>query len=49
MVVTNKLLNNSKLLNIMKNKYCILCVKKYLFKIMEDVAVGILQNRNFGE
>ena len=49
MVVTNKLLNNSKLLNIMKNKYCILRVKKYLFEIMEDVAVGILQNRNFKE
>ena len=41
-MVTNKFLNN-KLLNIMKNKYCILCVKNYL-KIMKDVAGGILQS-----
>ena len=38
MVVTIKLLNN-KLSNIMK---------KNLLKIMEDVTVGILQSRNFG-
>ena len=49
MVVTIKLLNNNKLLYIMKNKYCILCVKSYLLKIMEDLAVGILQSRNFGK
>ena len=42
MMVTIKLLNINKLLNIMKNKYCILCLKNYLLKIMEDVAVGIL-------
>ena len=50
MVVTIKLLNNNnnKLSNIMKNKYCILCVKNYLLKIMDDLAVGILRSRNFG-
>ena len=48
MVVTIKLLNN-KLSNIMKNKNCILCVKNYLLKIIEDVAVGILRSRNFGK
>ena len=30
----------------MKNKYCILCVKNYMLKIMDEVAVGILQTRN---
>ena len=30
----------------MKNKYCILCVKNYMVKIMDEVAVGILQIRN---
>ena len=30
----------------MKNKYCILCVKNYMLKIMDEVAVGILQIRN---
>ena len=30
-----------------KNKYCILFVKNYLMKIMEDVAAGILRTRNF--
>ena len=29
------------------SKYCIICVKNYLLKIMEDIAVGILQSRNF--
>ena len=52
MVVTIKFLNNNnnnnKLSNIMKNKYCILCVKNYLLKIMDDLAVGILRSRNFG-
>ena len=48
MVVTIKLLNNN-LSNIMKNKYCNLCVKNYLLKIMEGVAVGVLRNRNFGK
>ena len=47
--VTIKLLNNNKLLNIMKNKYCMLCVKNYLFKIVEYVAIGTLQSRNFGK
>ena len=42
-----KLLNNTNFLNIMKNKYYILCVKNYLLKIMEDVAVGTLRIRNF--
>ena len=49
MVVTIKLLNNNKLSNILKSKYCILCVKNYLLKIMENVAVAILQSRNFGK
>ena len=40
-MVTIKLLNNNKLSNIIKNKYCFLCVKNYLLKIMEDVAIGI--------
>ena len=31
----------------MKNKYCILCVKNYLLKMMEDIAVGILPSMNF--
>ena len=39
------LLNNNKLPNIMKNKYCILCVKNHLLKIMKNVAVGILESR----
>ena len=43
-MVTIKLLNNNKLSNIVKNKY-ILCVKNYLLKIMEDVALGILESR----
>ena len=38
-----KLLNNNKLSNIMRNKYCI-SVKNCLFKIIEDDAVGILQS-----
>ena len=43
MMVTNKLLNNNnRLSNIMKNKYCILYVKNYLLKIIEEVAVGNL-------
>ena len=29
----------------MKNKYSILCVKKYMLKVMENVAVGILDSR----
>ena len=41
-MVTIKLLNNNKLWNIMKNKYCILCVTNDLFKIMEEVTAGIL-------
>ena len=41
-----KLLNNNKLLNIMKKKYCILCLKNYFFKIKEDVAEGILQSKD---
>ena len=53
MAVTSKLLNDNKFSNIMKNKYCIVrvcvCVKNYLLKIMETVAVGILQSRNFGK
>ena len=48
-VVTIKLLNNNKLSNVIKNKYCILPVKNYLLKIMEDVAAGILQSVNFGK
>ena len=31
----------------MKNKYCILCVKNYLLKMMEDIATGILPSMNF--
>ena len=43
-------LNNNRFSNIIiKNKYCILCVKKYLLKIMEDIAVGILGSSNFGK
>ena len=38
--VAIKILNN-KLLSIMSNKYCILCVKNYLLKTIEDVAVVI--------
>ena len=49
MVVTIKCLNDNKLSKIMKNKYCILYMKNYLLKIMEDVAVGISQNRGFGK
>ena len=49
MAVTSKLLNDDKFSNTMKNKYCIVCVKNYLLKIMETVAVGILQSRNFGK
>ena len=49
MVVTDKLLNNNTLLIIVDNKYCILCVKYYFLKIMEDIAVGILQCRNCGK
>ena len=44
--MTIKLLNNNKLSNVMKSKFCILCVKNYLLKIMENVAVGTLLNRN---
>ena len=40
---------NNKLPNIMKNKYCILCVKNYLLETMDDIPVGILQSRNFGK
>ena len=47
MVVTIKILNNNKISNIMKNKYCILCVKNYLLKMMEDIATGILPSMNF--
>ena len=46
--MTVKLLNNNKLSNIMKNKCCILCMKNYLLKIVDDVDVGILRSRNFG-
>ena len=49
MVATIKILINNKLSNIMKNKYCILRVKNYLLKIMEEVAVGILRSRNYGK
>ena len=38
---------DNKLPNIMKNKYCILCVKHYLLETMDDIPVGILQSRNF--
>ena len=44
-VVIIKLLNNHKLSNIMENKYCILCVKNYSLKIMEDFAAGIFESR----
>ena len=47
MVVTIDFLNNNKLSRIMKNKYCILYMKNYLLKIMEDMTVGILQSKNF--
>ena len=43
MVVTIKLWNNNKLLNIMKIKSSFLCVKKYFLKIMEDVTVRTLK------
>ena len=49
MVVPIKLLNNNKLSNIMRNKYCIMRVKNHLLKFMEDVTEGILQSRNFGK
>ena len=49
MVVPFKLLNNNKLLNIMKNKYCTPCVKNNLLKIMEDVAKGILRSMYIGK
>ena len=49
MVVTIKLLNNDKLSNIMKNKYCVLCVKNYLLKIIEDIPVEILPSSYFGK
>ena len=32
-----------------KSKYCILYVKNYLLKTMEQVAIGILRSRNFGK
>ena len=41
-MVTIKLLNNNELSNIAINKSCVLCVRNYLWKIMEDVAKGIL-------
>ena len=44
-----KLLNNTKLSNVMKNKYCILFMKDYLLKIMGIVAVGILRSTDFRE
>ena len=44
MIVTITLSNNNKLPNIMKNKYCILCMKNYLLKVMNDVAIGILKS-----
>ena len=47
MVVTIKLLNDNRLSNFMKNKYCILCAKNYQFKIMKDVTVRILRRGNF--
>ena len=40
-------LNNNKHSNIIENKYCILCVKNYFLKILEDIIVEILQSRNF--
>ena len=49
MVVTIKLLDNTKLSNIMENKYCIQCAKNYLLKSMEHIAVGILRSTNFGK
>ena len=49
MVVTIKLLNSNELSNIKKNKYFTLCVKNYLLKNMEDVAVKILRSKNFGK
>ena len=45
MVVTIKLLGN-KLSNIIENEYCILFVKKYLLKIVEEFCeAGILASR----
>ena len=41
--MTIKLLNNDKLLNIMKSKYCIMCVKNYLLKII------VCCSRNFAK
>ena len=48
MAVTIKLLNNNKLSDNMKIKYCILCAENYFLKIMKDVAAGILRSSNFG-
>ena len=42
-MVTVKLLNNNELSNFMQNKYCVLCVKNCLLKIVEDVDVGSLE------
>ena len=47
--MTIKILNNNKHSKIIKNKYCILYVKNYLLKIVEDVAAGILRSWNFGK
>ena len=44
MIVTIRLSNNNKLPNIMKSKYCILCMKNYSLKVMNDVAIGILKS-----
>ena len=41
--MTVKLLNNNELSNFMQNKYCVLCVKNCLLKIVEDVDVGSLE------
>ena len=41
-MVTIKLLNNNELSNIATNKSYILCVRNYLWKIMQDVTKGIL-------
>ena len=43
MVVTIKLWNNNKLLNIMKKNSSFLCVKKYFLEVMEDVTVRTLK------
>ena len=41
-------LNNNKLSNIMKNKYCVLYMKNHLLKIMGGITVRISRSKNFG-